>query len=560
MVKFYSRQFSGQVCLFLLVIYSLLSNGLIKFARMSYAIDFYSGIGGWTLGMKLSGVTNLASYEWWNEANQTHNLNFGTNHKEVDIRSIDVSELTFDQKIDFIVGSPPCTQFSYANKGGNGDIADGMVDIYKFLEIVEHVKPKYWAMENVPRVAKILEKELDGGVLARFKDLVKVVEIVDSSHYGVPQRRKRMIAGNFPWDLFSAYSSSIRVKTLGDVLTALDEKVITDPNYGYSIARKKVTELDNEADLTKQEERINRDAKTFHPIYNGMSFPDKYDRPSRTVTATCTRVSRESIIVKSEFGYRRLSVRERGVLQGFPITYQYYGRTLNSKFKMIGNAVPPILTYYIFQAMKEVEVHDIKPPADSTYYHEQPKHKPFPSKLGLPKRKFPASRKFMYAVPNLRYGSGVRFELSNTPKLGGDWSFKFIYGNSKNIREVLLDRNMADAVSSVFNKKDLTLLRKAMARELSKHQQMNSKSLQKVWTSSTQNTVVFDFIDSLGALAGNLMSQVSLGSTSNVFLASILEDESKKIKDNAKSILLGLYMLSVTNAKLFAFENLAAVS
>lgn len=527
---------------------------------MNYAIDFYSGIGGWTLGMKLSGVTTLASYEWWNEANQTHNLNFGTSHKEIDIRSIDVSSLVFDHDVDFIVGSPPCTQFSYANKGGNGDIADGMVDIYKFLEIVEHIQPRYWAMENVPRVAKILEKELNGGVLSRFKKLVSVIEVVDSSNYGVPQRRKRMIAGHFPWDLFSSYSARIKEKTLGEVLKSLDKKTITDPNFGYEIKRKYITELENEVDLTQQEERMNRDAKTYHPVYNGMAFPDKYDRPSRTVTATCTRVSRESIIVDSTTGHRRLNVRERGVLQGFPITYQFYGRTLNSKFKMIGNAVPPVLTYYIFQAMKEVRADDLVLPAASAYFHEQPKHKSFPSKLGLPKRKFPASRKFMFAVPNLRYGSGVRFELSNRPKENNIWSFKFVYGNSKNIRQVVLDGTMVNAISLMFNEKEAVFLRKVILTELRQFQDLNSEKLQEVWTSSTQNSIVFDFLDSLGCLVGDVTGEINFKEESVAFLASILDDKSKKINDNCKSILLGLYVLSLVNTKLFSHVNLAAES
>ena len=143
---------------------------------MKSAIDLYSGIGGWTLGMKLSGINNVASFEWWGEANQTHNLNFNTNHKEVNIRELNVNEhLNFGKKIQFVVGSPPCTQFSFANKGGNGDIKDGLIDIVKFLEVVEHLKPKYWAMENVPRVAKILEKELNEGSLKRFKNLVRFV-------------------------------------------------------------------------------------------------------------------------------------------------------------------------------------------------------------------------------------------------------------------------------------------------------------------------------------------------------------------------------------------------
>jgi len=87
------------------------------------AIDLYSGIGGWTLGMKMSAVENVASFEWWNEANLTHNLNFGTDHKEVDIRKLSLDGLPEPGTIDFVLGSPPCTQFSYANRGGNGDTA-----------------------------------------------------------------------------------------------------------------------------------------------------------------------------------------------------------------------------------------------------------------------------------------------------------------------------------------------------------------------------------------------------------------------------------------------------
>lgn len=244
---------------------------------MYTAIDLYSGIGGWTLGMKLSGIENMASYEWWREANQTHNLNFNTQHKEIDIRKINVKEdLNFGKKIDFVVGSPPCTQFSLANRGGNGDIQDGLVDIYKFLEVVEYLKPKYWAMENVPRVAKILEKELNDGSLKRFKKLVSVIKVVDSADYGVPQNRKRMIAGHFPVDLFDSYKSRIVQVNLGDVIKTLNgQGSIEDINYGYKLPRTQITELSNEVSLTYEEERINRDAKTYHPIYNNMSFPDR---------------------------------------------------------------------------------------------------------------------------------------------------------------------------------------------------------------------------------------------------------------------------------------------
>lgn len=519
---------------------------------MKYAIDLYSGIGGWTLGMKLSEICNIASYEWWNEANQTHNLNFNTNHEEINIRQIDVKNLEFENEIDFVVGSPPCTQFSFANKGGNGDLKDGLIDIYKFLEIVEHIKPKYWAMENVPRVASILEKEINGGALKRFKKLVKIIEIVDSADYGVPQNRKRMIAGDFPFDLFKSYKEQVNQVTFGKVLNTLNQEVITDPNYGYSIPRNEVTELENEANLTPQEERINRDAKTFHPVYNKMSFPDRLDRPSRTVTATCTRVSRESIIIESNDGFRRLNVRERGVIQGFPITYQFYGKTLNAKFKMIGNAVPPILTYYIFQSMLETPINKLKPPKESNYYHNHPQFKTYDSNLGLPKRKFPVNRKFKFAVPSLRYGSGVRFELSNDPKSDNiPWSFKFFYGNSKSIKEISLNSDIKSALAPVVNTTKNEVFNDCINDIEESFKSFDSSNLQKIWTSPDLNNDIFEFLDEIGDCVEKILNEADFSEIDSTLVSSIVQEDNKKLKDNHKSVLTGFYFLSSINNKLF---------
>lgn len=519
---------------------------------MKSAIDLYSGIGGWTLGMKLSGIKNVASYEWWNEANQTHNINFNTSHKEKNIRELDVNEhLHFDSKIDFVVGSPPCTQFSFANKGGNGNIADGLIDVYKFLEVVEHLKPKYWAMENVPRVAGILEKELKQGSLQRFKDLVSTITVVDSSDYGVPQSRKRMIAGNFPFELFDSYKSTVSKKTLGDVIEALGRETIIDPNYGYKIDRINVSELENEVDLTNEEVRINLDSKTFHPVYNKMSFPDNLDKPSRTVTATCTRVSRESIIIKSETGFRRLNVRERGVIQGFPITYQFYGRTINSKFKMIGNAVPPILTYYLFQSMLETSRDDLKPPKESDYYHLAPTFSAHKSKLDLPARKYSSNRKFQFAVPNLRFGSGVRFELSNVDK-GNDlnWSFKFFYGNSKNIKEIKLDKNLHDSLAPIINTTQNEIFTECTEKLVNEYSKLKSQSLQENWTSTDSKFNVFEFLDKVGESVNTILNKASFETVQQDLLGTIIDENNKKLNENSDKILTGFYFLSTLNSKI----------
>lgn len=522
---------------------------------MNTAIDLYSGIGGWTLGMKLSGIENLASFEWWDEANQTHNFNFGTNHKEINIRNIDVlKDLNFSKKIDFIVGSPPCTQFSFANRGGNGNIQDGLIDIFKFLEIIEFVKPKYWAMENIPRVADILAKELNFGFLKRFKPLVKVITIVDSSEYGVPQNRKRMIAGDFPIHLFESYKTITRtITTLGHVIDSLNKDIVIDPNYGYKMPRLEVTELENEVDLTQEEERINRDSKTYHPVYNKMEFPDKLDRPSRTVTATCTRVSRESIIVRSANGFRRLNVRERAVLQGFPITYQFYGRSLNSKFKMIGNAVPPILTYYIFQSMLEIKHDDIMLPSESSYFHNKPPLSAYKSNLSLPVRKYPANRKFQFSVPNLRYGSGVRFELSNSSKSSENrWSFKFFYGNSKEIKQISLDKDLCNILAPIVNTTKNFIFNDAVNQLSNQYKEYSSDKLQEIWSSSSSNNELFEFLDNVGGHVKNLIENVDLIEIDSNIVEKIINEKNKKLDENKKSLLVGFYFLSSLNQKIFS--------
>src|SRR5262245_36136777 len=114
-------------------------------AKRLRAIDLYSGIGGWSLGLKMAGVDVVASYEWWDQANRTNEINNGHVTNTLDIRSVKLDALP--KKIDVVVGSPPCTEFSFANRGGKGDIEDGLRDLRKFLEIVDFVRPTYWAME-----------------------------------------------------------------------------------------------------------------------------------------------------------------------------------------------------------------------------------------------------------------------------------------------------------------------------------------------------------------------------------------------------------------------------
>lgn len=504
--------------------------------------------------MKMSSVENVASFEWWSEANLTHNLNFGTDHAEVDIRKLSLEDLPEPGTIDFVLGSPPCTQFSYANRGGNGDIADGLKDIYKFLEVVNYLKPKYWAMENVPRVSNILERALGiGGQLHKFRHLFTVNIIANSADYGVPQSRKRMIAGDFPLDLFNAYKAVIPTRTLKDILDALKKDIVTDPIFGIELPASEVTDNYYEEPLSPEEERINREAKTYHPVYNKMSFPDQLTRPCRTVTATCTRVSRESIIVKDERDprkYRRLNIRERALIQSFPITYQFYGKNFSSRFKMIGNAIPPLLTYYIIQSMLETPVEEIKAPSEVKYKHK-PASIPDPVKMDTAGRKYPAKRSFKFAIPYLRFGSGIRFDLANSFKEGEvKWDIEFFYGNSKKIKRLPLNEKVLTATLEYFD----YYTREAIQEELYCLEQLfddfDPSIVQKVWCKEIDGLHPFEIIDQLGKVVGKLAARFfpepseQLSELAHVILQ---EETSKKLASHSNLIIAGFIVGSWGN-------------
>jgi DNA (cytosine-5)-methyltransferase 1 len=534
------------------------------------AIDLYSGIGGWTLGFQMAGIPVIASYEWWKDANETHNKNFGSHHKETDIRALELSDLPNRKKVQFVVGSPPCTQFSLANRGGNGDIKDGLVDIIKFLEVVEHLQPRYWAMENVPRVAKILEKGLKRGKLAKFRHLFKDIRVYNSSDFGVPQDRKRMIAGNFPFDLLDVYAAKTHQLNVADVLNALGQTPVVDPIYGIILDRAALSDHILEPNLSMEEARINQESKLHHPVYNRMSFPDRQDRPSRTMTALCTRVSRESVIIRDDQNnLRRLTVRERALMQSFPINYQFFGNTYANKIKMIGNAVPPLLTFYIAQSMQETQVANLmipgNIPAERLTFSLQRAIDHIPDNEGA---NYAWNRTFWLAIQGLRFGSGVRFELKNyhdKETRSTTWRVNFFYGTSKQIEKKELDK---DLVTRALRKTRLNA-NDAFVHLFEQYQDflltVDGQDLQRNWTNADRTRMGPIFlVDELARFAtqfgGYLRGQILYMPTITKFITSEfnIETERKRpheFQERAIDIFVGIligaqFNMTMTNVNL----------
>lgn len=537
------------------------------------AIDLYSGVGGWSLGLRLAGIEVVASYERWGPANETNFKNNAHQAQTVDIRRLSFDDLP--KGIHIVVGSPPCTQFSFSNRGGSGNLDDGLEDIIKFLSIVDHLRPAAWAMENVPRVAPIIKKELlPGGRLHKFVHLGVNPHVVNMEDFGVPQRRRRCVAGNFDFALLESYAEKTPRRTLGAVVKALAADPVVDPLYGLSMPADALVDHHPEAHLNIEEVRINRAAKAIHPVYNAMPFPDRLDRSVRTITATCTRVSRESIVIEDPSiagAYRRLTIRERACLQGFPTTFQFYGANYGQKLRMVGNAVPPAFAFLVAQTFLGTKPEDLPSLPEVSSNLSAPSPLPATTEPDRPGATYPRNRKFRFAITSLRLKSGVRFELINA--FAGDevsWRVAFWFGTSKSIQALTLDADTNRYVLGQLPPELTDALTEPLQRLTQYVRNADVANMQTVWAHhGVSETRPFMLLDELGEI-GEIVQAILAGDeeASQRILADAVEREYKerttglpgvaKLLRNAPLILAGLIVGSVANVELTRHVNGAA--
>jgi len=361
--------------------------------------DFYCGAGGFSEGFRQAGFEIKWAVDNWPPAVETFRKNFpGVNVIQGDIRDEKQVDLKRLEKVDVLIGGPPCTHFSLANKGGNGDLKLGLSLVAKFLDAVETVGPRYWIMENVPSLKAILERHRDEKSFSeeRLERCLKKTTVIPAENFGVPQSRQRMFAGRFP-DPVPIADGPI---PMGDVVLGLPSPKsngheaaaaqVVDPLYGsIRLTPDMLTDHFYDTTLSSAQVKMARRWKEHHPWYGRMSFPDSLKRPSRTIAATATKSSRASIVIQDKrMGekYRVPTLRECASLQGFPISFQFWAAGPSDKQRLIGNSVPPPLARALAVAIANKEGMSVPAAPD------------FPLR-DLPKTKAPTRRQYVYAFP-----------------------------------------------------------------------------------------------------------------------------------------------------------------
>lgn len=337
-------------------------------------VDVFCGIGGLSHGFKVEGFDVIAGIDSDGSCRYAYETNIGATFIEADVKKIagtTLERLFGNRKASYrvLVGCAPCTPFSIYvgryRKGPNRDKQWFLLN--EFSRLVKTVKPDVISMENVPRLTR-------HEIFARFvEDLERIgytvsYQVVRADHYGVPQRRARLV-------LFASLWGSIEIvppthlkrpKTVRDAIGRLpkiragepcrtDRLHVTRNLSDRNLARIRATkqggswkEWDEELQLHCHQKKK---GQSFRSVYGRM----RWDAPSPVITTQCLGIG------NGRFGHptqdRAISIREAALLQSFPRKFKFLppGAQINGRqlARQIGNAVPARLGTIIARSIKK---------------------------------------------------------------------------------------------------------------------------------------------------------------------------------------------------------------
>ena len=323
--------------------------------------DFFSGCGGTSRGVLDAGINVRFGLDSDPDAKLTFEANF-PKAKFVgrDIRSLAATDLEpylrrkYGRPLFFGVCAP-CQPFSKQNRAKQGDDRRTSLlgELHRFVRM--HF-PEYIFVENVPGLQTVGGSE---GPLAEFVRLLESLnyhydcQIVMACHYGVPQRRRRLVLlasrlgpigippctsgpgtdhPDLPsvWEHISQLPEICAGETHGEV----------DGHRAAHLSPQNLKRIESTpvgGDRRDWPDELCLPCHREHPGHTDVYGRMLKDQPSAALTTRCISLS------NGRFGHpvqnRAISVREAACIQTFPMDFTFRG-TLNSMARQVGNAVP----------------------------------------------------------------------------------------------------------------------------------------------------------------------------------------------------------------------------
>ena len=337
------------------------------------ALSFFSGAMGLDIGLEKAGIDVILACESEKFIRETIKLNRPKIKVLEDINNYSAKEIRKEaglkskEKIDLIVGGPPCQAFSTAGKRLSINENRGIVFI-KYLELIKELNPTYFVIENVrgllsvplkhvphdKRKGKLKTKEEKGGTLNYILNYLNNIgykvsfNLYNSANFGSPQIRERVIIignkkeklpyltpthsqhGEFglkPWKTFKA-----AVKGLHNI----NHDYVKFPESRLKYY-KKLKEGQNwrNLPLKLQKEAL---GNSYYLGGGKTGFLRRlgWNKPSPTLV---TDPMMPATDLAHPVENRPLSIQEYKRIQEFPDDWKLAG-SIRNQYKQIGNAVP----------------------------------------------------------------------------------------------------------------------------------------------------------------------------------------------------------------------------
>ena len=297
-------------------------------------IDLFAGIGGFRYAMESFGATCVFSSEWDKFAQACYANNFGETPSG-DITKINKEEIPSH---NVLCAGFPCQSFSVSGKRKGFQDTRGTL-FFDIARISEFSQPEILILENVKNF-----KNHDNGrtldvVMKSLDDIGYDVyyQVLNSSFFGVPQRRERIYFMCFNKKLqINNYSFPTKYDQEKNVLDVLEKNIPDD----YYLDR-------NDIDIYK-DPNIKKDLFGKYParplqigkINKGGQGERIYSPFGHAVTQSATTGGSggSTGLYYVNEKVRKLTPKESSRVQGFPESFVPYERKTQA-YKQLGNSV-----------------------------------------------------------------------------------------------------------------------------------------------------------------------------------------------------------------------------